>query len=320
MKKFFKYFLVVVLFAAIGIILTHQAQVRPAVQQAEMNAAEKVGLYQPCGQPRTFAIGNVDPRFGITKDQLAQLAGQAADVWNKAAGREVLAYDPNATFKINMIYDSRQEQANAADKLNQNYQNLKATDNQLASQYNSLSATYKNEVDQYNSDMANYKKDLDKYNAEVDYWNSQGGAPGDEYAKLKKEKSKLDDEYTKLNAERQTINGLASQTNSVASQENKAVTNYNNNVETYTSQYGGTQEFEKGVFDGKEINIYEFHQADDLELTLTHEMGHYLGMQHVQNPQSIMYYLLGAQNMQNIQPTAQDLAELDKVCNLKPAS
>jgi cell division protein FtsL len=317
MKKFFGYFLIVVLFAAAGIILTHHDQARPVVQQAEMAVAEKLGLYQPCGQPRTFAIGNVDPKFGITKDQLAQLAGQAADVWNKAAGKAVLAYDPNSNFKINMVYDSRQQQSDAAAQLEQNYQNLKATDTALTGQYDSLNAAYKQKVDSYNKDLGNYKSDLDKYNSEVDYWNSQGGAPGDEYDKLKKEKSQLDDEFKKLDEERQAINQLASQTNGVASQENQAVKSYNSSVETYTSQYGSTREFEKGVFDGKEINVYEYRAPADLELTLTHELGHYLGMEHVQNSKSIMYYLLGDQDMNNIQPTAEDLAELDKVCALK---
>ncbi|MDR3559471.1 MAG: M57 family metalloprotease, partial [Candidatus Pacebacteria bacterium] len=259
-------------------------------------------------------IGNVDPKFGISKDQLAQSAGQAADVWNKAAGRTVLAYDPNSTFKINMIYDSRQQQSDAAAQLDQNYQNLKATDTDLTGRYNSLSTAYKQKVDNYNKDLSNYKKDLDKYNSEVDRWNSYGGAPEEEYNKLKKEKSQLDDEYKNLDKERQAINKLASQTNGVATQENQAVKSYNSSVETYTSQYGGTQEFEKGVFDGKEINIYEYRAPADLELTLTHELGHYLGMEHVQNSKSIMYYLLGDQNMNNIQPTAEDLAELDKVC------
>ena len=314
MKKFFAYLLIVVLFAATGIILTHKDQARPVVQQAEMTVAKKLGLYQPCGQPRTFAIGSIDPKFDISKDQLAQMAGQAADVWNKAARKTVLVYDPDSAFKINMVYDNRQQQSDAAAQLDQNYQNLKAIDTSLTSRYTSLSAAYKQKVDSYNKDLANYKDDLDKYNSEVDHWNGRGGAPEDEYNKLKKEKSQLDDEYKNLDKERQAINQLASQTNGVASQENQAVKSYNSSVETYTSQYGGTQEFEKGVFDGKEIDIYEYRAPADLELTLAHEMGHYLGMEHVQNSKSIMYYLLGDQDINNIQPTAEDLAELDKVC------
>ena len=45
------------------------------------------------------------------------------------------------------------------------------------------------------------------------------------------------------------------------------VNEYNANVESYRQQYGIRREFEKGVYDGKEINIYQFRKNADLRLT-----------------------------------------------------
>ncbi len=36
--------------------------------------------------------------------------------------------------------------------------------------------------------------------------------------------------------------------------------------------------FDKGLFNGREIHIYEFESKEDLRLTLAHELGHALEM------------------------------------------
>ncbi len=316
MKKFFQYLLLIVLFSLWGIMLTNRDQTRETVQEVRMVAQRKLGIDQPCSKPLEYAIGNIDPKFGIAQSEFTQLVAQAAEVWNKADGKTLLAYNPAASFKINLVYDNRQEQSNASVQLEQNLQSLEATNNSLTQQYNSLSVDYRKKIDTYNKDVADYKNDLDKYNAEVSYWNSQGGASSDVYNKLKKEKSALDDEYGKIKQEGVVVNTLANQANGVTKKENQVAANYNNSLSTYKSQYGDAQEFEKGVFDGQEINIYQFKAVADLRLTLVHELGHYLGMQHVQNSKSIMYYLIGDQDMNNLMLTAEDNHELNKICKL----
>jgi predicted Zn-dependent protease len=65
------------------------------------------------------------------------------------------------------------------------------------------------------------------------------------------------------------------------------------------------------------INIYQFHDESDLELVLAHELGHALGLNHVENPESVMYYLMEKQNLENIQLTTQDLQAIKNVCGMK---
>jgi len=316
MKNFFKYLLLIALLSFWGIMLTNREQTREVVQEVKVVAQKKLQIDQPCSKPLEYAIGNVDQKFGISQDELKDLAAQAAAVWNKADGRTLLVYNSEAVFKINLVYDNRQEQSDAAAQLEQNLQSLEATNEALDQQYDSLSADYKKRVDAYNRDVAEYKKDLEKYNAEVSYWNSQGGAPGDEYDKLKNEKNDLEDEYAKIDKERTIINNLTKQVNSLAKKENQVVTNYNNTISTYKSQYGDMQEFEKGVFDGQEIDIYQFKKTADLRLTLVHELGHYLGLSHTENSKSIMYYLIGDQDMNTPTLTEEDLDALKNICKL----
>jgi hypothetical protein len=308
-RIFFSIFFIAVLYAAWGIILSHKEETRTLVQNT-------LKINQPCMKPLEFSIGIIDQKFGITSEELITLSRQASGIWNQAAGKEVLGYNPAAPVKINLVFDERQQTTLEAQKLENDLNQLEIYHENLSGQYNSLSAVYRKKIDDYNKALANYKEKLDKYNVEVDYWNENGGAPSGEFDKLKKQKKDLAEEFDKIDKQRLTINKLISDSNKLVSQENKIVNSYNSSLVTYKTQFGTAREFEKGVFSGKEINIYQFQKTNDLEMTLVHELGHYLGLDHVENPASIMYYLMGDQDLNNPAPTAEDLAEIKKVCRI----
>ena len=70
-------------------------------------------------------------------------------------------------------------------------------------------------------------------------------------------------------------------------------------------------------FYGDEINIYQFQQKDDLKLTLAHELGHYLGFEHVSDSKAIMHYLIGDQDMKKLTLSPDDSEELSRVCKIE---
>ncbi len=280
-------------------------------------SAAPAALDKPCNRPLKFAIGSVDPRFNITADQVKTIAVQAADIWNKASGRQLLEYDPNAKLQIKLVYDQRQRESDAADQLNADLENLSVQKTTLDKQYGGLTQKYDQSLADFKSNLADYQKKLDSYDQEVAKWNAQGGAPPPEYDKLTHERKDLDSELKNLQSEESDLKHLADQINGIAAKENNIVSNYNSQVSTFQSEYGGSQEFEKGVFNPSQgIDIYQFRAADDLRMTIAHELGHALGMQHVQNPKSIMYYLMQDQDLKNPAPTAEDMVELKSVCKL----
>lgn len=65
--------------------------------------------------------------------------------------------------------------------------------------------------------------------------------------------------------------------------------------------------FHKGEFNGREINIYEFQSIDELRITLAHEFGHALGLQHTNDPNALMYPILEKQNFSHFKLTTADL-------------
>jgi predicted nuclease with TOPRIM domain len=64
--------------------------------------------------------------------------------------------------------------------------------------------------------------------------------------------------------------------------------------------------FHKGLFNGKQILIYEFESDNDLRLTLAHELGHALGLQHANSPQALMYPIMKDQEMDHFRLTQAD--------------
>jgi uncharacterized protein YukE len=276
-----------------------------------------VGQIFPCKIAKEFSIGNVDPKFNITQKELEELSIEAKDIWNQAVGREVLKYNPNSKFRINLIFDERQIQTMRAGELNENLKELESSREVLLQKYGNLQNAYDQKIKIYNNDAKAYKEKLDQYNKEVEHWNNQGGAPEKVYDKLKKEKKELGEIFEKLEKQRLEVNELAGQTNNLAIKENEIVQRYNEDINTYKSEFGDSREFEKGVFDREGIDIYQFQEKEDLRLTLIHELGHYLGLQHVSNPESVMYYLIGDQDLEIPKLTKEDLEELKKICKLK---
>lgn len=313
MKKILQYILLFVLLSFSGIILADKTN-RDSVKSTVENLA---GLNEPCSKPIEYSIGIVDPQFGIPKDTFIENVSQAEKIWEKEAGKELFTYNPEAEFKINLIFDERQQATNEAAELENKLEKLDLTHNSTLEEYNFLKSKYSQRLAEYELKVAEYEKRLKEYEKDVKYWNTHGGISEEEYQRLEKERKKLKNIYESLEKERKTINTLANKTNQTAKEENEIINKYNANLETYKSKFGETREFEKGVFDGNSINIYEFREKADLEMTIIHEFGHALGIDHLSNPNSIMYYAMGEQDLENPKLTEEDISALKNVCEIK---
>jgi hypothetical protein len=307
-KKIVKYFLAIAVIFLAGFFLIQKTDV------VDQKYYQKIF---PCDKPFRYSIGSIDQRFGISRADFVKIAEDSEGVWEKALGRNLFQYDPQSNFKINLIYDERQLKSDEARKLEENLGQLDSLHDSVIRKYSSLSSAYKKRIGDYDASVAGYEKDLEQYNKDVSFWNDKGGAPKDEFDKLKKRKNDLSDTFSELEKERIAINQLVGKTNDLVAEENKIVNIYNNNLATYKNRFGGSREFEKGVFDGKEINIYQFNEKADLRLTLIHELGHALGISHVENPQSLMYYLMSDQNMDSPKLSSEDIQALKDVCRIK---
>ncbi|MGE5297902.1 MAG: matrixin family metalloprotease [Acidobacteriaceae bacterium] len=296
-KKIFGYFIIAVL--ALGGLFAFRTQA------------------SPCNRTLKYSIGQVDPRFEIGKDKLAAEIESMAKLWDGAAsGKELFAYDENAAFKINLIFDERQQRTIDERNLRKTIDLSENSYQSLVDQHNALSYQHKQDLSDYDQKRVQYETDLAQFNAEVQKWNRQGGAPAAEYKLLNQRKAELVAVSNQLEAQRLSINSQTNDLNTLAAKINEMAKSLNLNVDNYNGRFGEARKFDQGMYTGKEIDIYQFNDESDLKLVLAHELGHALSLEHVDDPKAVMYYLMDQQNLANLQLTDTDKAALLKECKV----
>lgn len=269
----------------------------------------------PCSKTLQYSLGAFDDRFGISKEEFLQNLETSEHLWEEAVGKNLFSYSPEATFRVNLVFDERQVQTIEAKELSDALAQTEDIQASLDQKQNDILLAYKKSGKEYESMLTAFKKQLAAYNAEVTKWNKRGGAPEDEYEKLQDVAKTLEKKQKELEEKRQEVNRLALQVNAFSEQKVAVVDGYNAKVEEYTSRYGQSREFDQGEYVGTDINIYQFDDISHLKAVMVHEFGHALGLAHGINPESIMYHLMGEQKLDPLQLSSEDKEMVLTQCN-----
>lgn len=225
--------------------------------------------YSPCDKPLGYAIGEVDPKFGISPSVFAEIADETAEEWNQAYGKQLLAQDFKAELDINLLYDERQSSksrvVNIKDEIQQDKVKLTPT------------------IGEYEKKKADFEARLIALNETVKRWNDGGGAPEEEYNKLIEEQKALKQQADQLNELARFLNKSTSEYNAKIDTLEQAASDYNSTIQTKP---------EGGIYNpqSQKIEVYYGSDQNELRRILAHEFGHALGLGHSQSPDDIMYF------------------------------
>jgi predicted Zn-dependent protease len=272
-----------------------------------------------CAKPITYNITTFDSRFGISEKYFLNALAEAEYMWEKPLGRDLFLFSTSTgELKINLVYDYRQQATAKLASMNITVKDDKASYEKLKDKFDTLKVELAAAKNNYESRLEIFENRHKEYERQAEYWNSQGGAPKDIYDALSIERGELNLEADKLNILQKSVNQTVTEINSLAVGLNRLVSTLNLSVDQYNAVSGERGEsFQEGVYqtDGvsQEINIYEFSSREKLVRVLAHELGHALGLGHIEDEKAIMYRLNQGNSLST---TETDIVALKQLCQV----
>jgi len=272
----------------------------------------------PCQSPLTFSVGEIDDRFGVTESEVRSAIINVAEVWSDAAGTPVATFSEDGEIKVHLIYDEQQQ---LTDRERQFRNRLQMREYQISAFENDYQASvqrFEERNEEYQRESERVQQAMTQLNDWIQQINSQGGFNSEQLELLKERRERIDRMSERMEQSGAVITEKVDEINVQLRQLNRMVEEKNELIQEYNRTFSGTRRFTQGSYersgDRRWISVFQFANSEEMELVIAHEVGHALGLDHVDNPASVMHQLMGQQVRTELVLTDEDRDALRDAC------
>lgn len=272
----------------------------------------------PCQRPLPYQIGTIDPKFDLEADQLKRIMGEVESIWERPVDKNLLELSTSQGIPVNLVYSEEQELSRSRKELEKRIRENEEMISALQRDVNRLSTNYKQKKRSLEQLYEEYNALKKEYNRKVEKWNRRGGITDEARKNIQQLRRQIRNMETELQRRGSNAEQVRTQLKAKYEEVKRWVDRQQDLKERYNSRFTESRVFNQGEYieegNDKRINIYQFGSRDELKTVLAHEIGHALGLGHVENPESIMSKMMKEQNIHNLEPSTQDLSALREIC------
>ncbi len=289
---------IVGLLVAVGILLGVYLQrgAEPAFSLgdygAEASAAAGAGGFE-CRIPYGVRIGDIDAAFGMSRVDLEGALREAFAVWESYAQRPLFQLrDSASATPVHLRFDERQAQSDEMAEERRAQEDIAIEIDRMRAELESYRREFEGKRAALHDEADAYARAVRTYEEWVAAFNRSRSQSQAEQRLLTSEREALDRENRRLQGLQQEQQLDQEQFNRRVEAFNQEVAGLNDRSRVAAAAMAGHGPVGAGRFmriaRSESIEVYLVTSYPDLVLTLAHELGHALGIDHVEGAGSIM--------------------------------
>lgn len=288
-----KKFLVLLLLILTFIYIAQQKQPdQPAFVPSELQPKRS------CVKELRWYLDELDPQFSLSKDEARQVIQAAAAHWMEQVP-EISIQETLDGFPIRFVYDERQQKQLMAARWERNAE-------QMSDWLRRRSDSLNEDIEDYNeqqAELAQQRQELEQEAAQLAPNDPKRNELAEQAQTLNAQVAELNEQYEQLIDRQQDIAKVGEDYQDLLD-------------EAPTAGVMEVGQYQQGGVGGSKMTIFAYRDQPSLYLTLLHEFGHALNVQHLSNPDAVMAPQMSHEQLTQAQPalTDDDLAAWRAQC------